>query len=528
MGFGNGGKPRPYNTRMESIIGALLTHANAQPNKRCVVWQGRVYTYADMRDGALAYAQHLQGLNIQRGEHIALFLENSIDFLFAYFGIGLAGGVVVLVNNTYKQTELRHILNDSAVRLVITSGTQRTEIDRIKPDLPQLRHIVDIDTDPSSLHSPNPLITSSSPLPNPEHAALIGYTSGTTGRSKGAVLLHRNLAANIASVTEAWHWSAEDHLLLMLPLFHVHGLLVGISGTIWMGASCELHRSFNAPLAYERLCSGEFSMFFGVPTMYTRLIDEAQLRRQTSEVSETSDVYPRPPALRLYVSGSAALSPQTFAEFEALFGQRILERYGMTETVMNLTNPYEGERRPGTVGQPFPKQEARIVDMRTRQPLPPDQVGEIEVRGGHVFSGYLNRPDANAESFTQDGWFKTGDLGSVSADGYYTITGRAKELIITGGYNVYPREVEEVLLACPGVAEAAVFGLPDREYGECVCAAIVRSDESLTEDEVIAFCKDQLASYKKPRRIFWLESLPRNAMGKVQKTVLSENSEATA
>ena len=197
----------------------------------------------------------------------------------------------------------------------------------------------------------------------------------------------------------------------------------------------------------------------------------------------------------------------------------------MTETVMNLTNPYEGERRPGTVGQPFPGQEARIVDIRTRQPVPPDTVGEIEVRGPHVFSGYLNRPDATAESFSADGWFRTSDLGSVSADGYFTITGRAKELIITGGYNVYPREVEEVLLNCPGVSEAAVFGLPDREYGECVCAAIVRSNPALTEDTLIAFVKDQLASYKKPRRIFWLKELPRNAMGKVQKTVLAEGLE---
>ena len=194
----------------------------------------------------------------------------------------------------------------------------------------------------------------------------------------------------------------------------------------------------------------------------------------------------------------------------------------MTETIMNLTNPYEGERRPGTVGKPFPDQEARIVDLHTRQPLPPGQIGEIEVRGPHVFSGYLNRPDATAESFTPDGWFKTGDLGQVSPDGYYTITGRVKELIITGGYNVYPREVEEVLLSCPGVSEVAVFGLPDHEYGECVCAAVVRNDEHLTDDDLIAFCKDQLASYKKPRRVFWVEALPRNAMGKVQKQVLAD------
>ena len=500
---------------MESILAALLKHAEQTPNKPCIIWQTHTYTYAQLRDGALTFAQQLQQHHLQPGEPVALFLENSIDFLYAYFGIGLVGGVVVLVNNIYKQTELRHILNDCAARICITSGAQLAELDRIRADLPHLQHSLDIDTltlppliTPSPLHPINAYNNQSS-----ENAAVIGYTSGTTGRSKGAVLLHRNLAANIANVCAAWQWAGNDHLLLMLPLFHVHGLLVGISGTIWMGASCELHRSFNAALAYERLCSGEFSMFFGVPTLYTRLIDEARATLHASR--------PAPPNLRLYVSGSAALSPQTFHEFETLFGQKILERYGMTETVMNLTNPYEGERRPGTVGQPFPNQEARIVDVHTRQPVPSDTVGEIEVRGPHVFAGYLNRPDATAESFTADGWFKTGDLGTVSADGYFTITGRAKELIITGGYNVYPREVEEVLLHCPGVAEAAVFGLPDREYGECVCAAIVRTDETLTEETLIAFCKDQLASYKKPRRVFWVDALPRNAMGKVQKQVLA-------
>jgi malonyl-CoA/methylmalonyl-CoA synthetase len=340
--------------------------------------------------------------------------------------------------------------------------------------------------------------------------AIIAYTSGTTGRSKGAMLLHRNLIANAQAVCEAWHWTNADHLLHMLPLFHTHGLMVGMHGAWVTGSSVELHRKFNAAHAYERLLSGNFSLFFGVPTMYTRLIQEAQLREQ------------RPRPIRLYVSGSAPLSAHTFADFERLFGQKILERYGMTETLMNTTNPYQGERRPGTVGLPFPGQEARIVDVRTRQPAPPGITGEIEVRGPHVFAGYLNRPDATAESMDADGWFRTGDLGQMSADGYFTITGRAKELIITGGYNVYPREVEDVLAQCPGIAEAAVFGLPDAEFGECVCAAIVRNDPDLTPEAIILFCKDQLAGYKKPRRIVFVAALPRNALGKIQRHVLAE------
>jgi len=209
-------------------------------------------------------------------------------------------------------------------------------------------------------------------------------------------------------------------------------------------------------------------------------------------------------------------------EWKAITSQVILERYGMTETIMNTTNPYDGERRPGTVGMPFPRQEARIVDVRTRRPLPDNETGEIEVRGPHVFAGYWERPDATAEAFDPDGWFATGDLGHRDADGYYTISGRAKELIISGGYNIYPREVEEVLAQCPGVAEAAVVGLPEAEFGEQVAAVVVRNDPDLTEDTIIAFCRDQLASYKKPRVVFFVESLPRNALGKVQKHLVRE------
>ncbi len=221
--------------------------------------------------------------------------------------------------------------------------------------------------------------------------------------------------------------------------------------------------------------------------------------------------------MRLYVSGSAPLSPQAFERFESLFGERILERYGMTETIMNLTNPYDGERRPGTVGRPFPAQEARIVDIETREPVAAGEVGEIEVRGPHVFAGYWNRPGATEESFDENGWFRTGDLGSVSEDGYFAISGRTKELIISGGYNVYPREVEEVVEGCPGVAEVAVVGLPDPEFGERVVAAVVRDDPSLGAEDVVGFCREGLASYKKPRDVVFVDALPRNALGKVLK-----------
>jgi malonyl-CoA/methylmalonyl-CoA synthetase len=244
--------------------------------------------------------------------------------------------------------------------------------------------------------------------------------------------------------------------------------------------------------------------------MYTRLLREARAR----------DERPRP--IRLYVSGSAPLSPQAFDEFEQRFGERILERYGMTETIMNLTNPYEGERRPGTVGRPFPGQEARVVDVETREPLAEGEIGEIEVRGPNVFPGYWNSPDATEESFDAEGWFATGDLGSVGEDGYFTISGRAKELIISGGFNVYPREVEDVIEGCPGVSEVAVVGLPDPEFGESVVAVVVPEDPGLTAEKVTSFCREELAGYKKPREVVFVDDLPRNALGKVLKYRIRE------
>jgi malonyl-CoA/methylmalonyl-CoA synthetase len=379
----------------------------------------------------------------------------------------------------------------------------------VREDLPELEAVIETGEelddflDDAGSYEPE--------LPDGEDLAVIAYTSGTTGRSKGAMLLHRNVVANIESICEAWHWTADDHLLLTLPLFHTHGLMVGAHGTLFAGASAELQRSFDADRVYDALLGGSYTMFFGVPTMYTRLLREAESHDE------------RPDPLRLYVAGSAALSPQAFEEFEKLFGERILERYGMTETGMNLTNPYDGERRPGTVGKPFPGQEARVVDIESREVLPAGEVGEIEVRGPHVFRGYWNRPDATEEVLGEDGWFRTEDLGSVSEDGYFTISGRTKELIISGGYNVYPREVEEVLEGHPGVAEVAVVGLPDEEYGEKVTAAVVSDDPELTAEEVKDFCQDDLASYKKPREVYFVEELPRNALGKVQKHVVQES-----
>ena len=494
--------------RPASVVEAFVRHATKAPEKPCLFFEGDAWSYGRLLTRAEGFAAALGRQGITKGERVALFLGNTPDFIAAYLGTHLAGAVVVPVNTAYKRTELRHIFEDAGVRLCLTDAERRPEIEGVRGDLADLETVVAVGEGLEELLSGAGAYKPE--LPNGDDLATIAYTSGTTGRSKGAMLLHRNLVANVAAVCEAWRWGPDDRLLLTLPLFHTHGLTVGAHGTLYTGASAELHRRFDADRVYDALLNGETTMFFGVPTMYARLLKEARERDE------------RPEPLRLYVAGSAPLSPGAFAEFEELFGERILERYGMTETGMNLTNPYYGERRPGTVGGPFPGQEARVVGVTSRDPVDPGEVGEIEVRGPHVFAGYWRRPDATEESLGADGWFRTGDLGSVSPDGYYKITGRAKELIISGGYNVYPREVEEVLEGCPGVAEVAVVGLPDEEYGEKVAAAVVRSEPGLEATEVIDFCRRDLAGFKRPREVVFVDELPRNALGKVQKHVLRD------
>jgi malonyl-CoA/methylmalonyl-CoA synthetase len=486
-----------------SIAEAFVHNAGRAPEKLCLRFEKEEISYRGLRERAERFGAALAGWGLGPGERVALFLGNHPDLLAAYVGTHLAGGVIVPVNTQYRRGELSHIFGDAGVRLCLTDEERRPELDRAREDLPDLQTV--IETGPKLEAFLDGGGTLRGEMPRGDELAVIAYTSGTTGRSKGAMLLHRNLLANARAVCEAWRWTDRDTLLLALPLFHTHGLMVGAHGTFLTGASAELHRKFDAGGAYDALLAGRVTMFFGVPTMYTRLLREAGARKE------------RPPPIRLYVSGSAPLSPQAFDEFEGLFGERILERYGMTETVMNLTNPFEGERRPGTVGLPFPGQEARVVDVKTRQPLPDGEVGEIEVRGPNVFPGYWNRPDATEASFDDEGWFATGDLGSVGEDGYFTISGRAKELIISGGYNVYPREVEEVIEVCPGVSEVAVVGLPDPEFGERVVAAVVRGDPGLTAEKVTSFCREDLAGYKKPREVVFVEELPRNALGKVLK-----------
>jgi malonyl-CoA/methylmalonyl-CoA synthetase len=489
-----------------SILAAFAARAAAEPGRACVIWEGDALSYGRLAALAAGYAARYRALGVVRGDRVALFLPSSPTFLAAYLGAHAAGAAAVLVNTQYREVELRHILGDSEPRAVVTDEAGAA---LLAPALATLDKRPYVELAAPYRHEPGPAGAVDGPLPEPGELAVLAYTSGTTGRSKGAILTHGCLAANSAAVARAWGWTERDLLLLTLPLFHIHGLGVGVHGTLLSGAALDLRPHFEAAEVLAALATGRHTMFFGVPTMYVRLVAQAK----------TQSPIPHPPSVRLFVSGSAALAPQTFAEFRQLFGQAILERYGMTETGMNLTNPLDGERRPGTVGGPFPGQEARIVDVRTRAPLPDGETGEIQVRGPHVCAGYWRNPEATAEVFHADGWFSTGDLGWRSADGYYTITGRAKELIISGGYNIYPREIEETLLEHPGVQECAVYGLPDPEYGERVVAAVVPADPGSppAPDELAAFCRERLAAYKRPREVRFVAALPRNAMGKVEK-----------
>jgi malonyl-CoA/methylmalonyl-CoA synthetase len=428
-------------------------------------------------------AGRLAALGVAPGDRVLLSAEASADLVVAHVACLRLGAVVVPTNTAYRDAELAHIVGDAAPRAAIVDADSRAAaLHRADPALRIVSPAVEApDAAPPSLDAAAR-----------ETPALLGYTSGTTGRPKGAVLSHGNLLASCEALREAWRWTPGDRLVLCLPLFHMHGLGVGLHGTLHAGGSALLQRGFAPDDVFEAIRGHDATLFFGVPTMYHRLVaspDVALLGR-----------------LRLCVSGSAPLPAALHQRFEAQTGQRILERYGMTETVMLVSNPCDGERRPGTVGLPLPGVELRLHG----------NPGEIQVRGPNVFGGYWQRPEANAEAFTADGWFRTGDLGERDDAGYVRISGRAKELLLSGGFNVYPREVEDAVREHPDIEDVAVVGTPDDEWGEVVTAYIV-ARQAIEVAELRAWLGDRLAAYKHPRVLWRVEQLPRNALGKVQK-----------
>ena len=437
-------------------------------------------TYGELDARSRTVAARFARAGLRRGDRVLMSAAASTELVVAYVAAQRLGLVVVPVNGAYTRREVDHILGDARPSGAIVDDAERAGWMRAagvvvgpEADLPD---------------GPEPALDGG----GPDDLALIGYTSGTTGAPKGAMLSSGNLLASANAVRIAWRWTPADRLVLALPLFHMHGLGVGLHGTLVTGASAVLLERFTVDAVLDAARDHEATLFFGVPTMYARLA--------------ASDRAAELGRLRLCVSGSAPLPAELHRALSERAGQRVLERYGMTETAMNVSNPYDGERRPGSVGLPLPGVELRLSDG-----------GEIELRGPNVFRGYWEREEAAAESFTADGWFRTGDLGTLDDDGYLRIEGRSKELIITGGFNVYPREVEDVLRAHPGVADAAVAGLPDPEWGETVAAWVVAAEEELEPAELTAFAAERLAAFKRPRKVTVVTDLPRNALGKVLK-----------
>jgi len=491
--------------------------------------RGERWSYGELFAAAEALAAALARRGLQRGDRIALYLGNRPETVVVYLAAFRLGVVAVPINLAYRRREIAHILADSEPRFLLTEAAARPELDELTAEdragveaLLEVEALLaaDLRAAPAAT-GPTTTGPAAAPPVAGDDLALLLYTSGTTGRSKGAMLRHDNLLATVCALLAAWAWERDDRLLLTLPLFHTHGLVVGLLTALAAGATVRLRQRFDAAAVADQLTAagGDApSLFFGVPTMYVRLVDELQ-RRSTAGGAGVS------PALRLFASGSAPLAAETFAAFRRLTGHEILERYGMTETGMNLSNPYAGPRLAGTVGTPLPGVSARLVGD-DGEAVPAGGEGELLVAGSHVFAGYWRDAAKTAASFVADAagrrWLRTGDLARRDpASGHYVLLGRRHELIITGGYNVYPREVEEALEELPAVAAAAVAGLPDRDKGEVVAAWVVpAAGETPDESALRSHLGDRLAHFKVPRRFVLVDELPRNALGKVQKHLL--------
>jgi len=484
-------------TSLPSLFAATFSE---RANAVALEWACQEYTFADLDRRATRMAHELSARGFGPGDRLAIYLPNRLEYVDLFLACTRLGVIVVPINVLYRDREMNHILGDATPKAVVVADEAtwaRTDVQAWGIDALEqaasTRAVLPIDG----------ALTADTP------AALV-YTSGTTGPAKGAVITHGNLCANARMLVEAWRLAAADRLLLALPLFHVHGLGNGVHCWLLSGCRTRLLERFDQASAAATLLDFRPTVFFGVPTMYVRLLEVPPAA--ASAIGG---------AFRLCVSGSAPLPAQVLEDFETLFGQRILERYGMTETLMTLGNPYEGERRAGTVGLPFHGVSIRIVNHEGASVGDGDS-GELLVRSPTVFAGYWNRPDATAAAFT-DGWFKTGDIAERAPDGYITLRGRRSDVVISGGFNIYPREIEELLAEHAAVAEVAVAGVPDTIRGEVPVAYVVlRAGASASADALIEHCRSQLASFKVPRRVVFLDRLPRTALGKVQKQRLNE------
>ncbi len=474
--------------------------------------QGRplYYSWDDIDRASARIANLLASLKLPAGARVAVQVEKSPEALLLYLATLRAGFVYLPLNTAYQAAEIDYFVGNAEPALVVCAPGSAEWITPIAKQH-RVKHVMTLGDDRTGS-----LLDAAARQPDrfrtvrraPDDMAAILYTSGTTGRSKGAMLSHDNLASNAQVLKHYWRWRRGDVLLHALPIFHVHGLFVASHGALLAGCKMIWMAKFDPRGVVRQLPRA--TVFMGVPTMYVRLLDEPAFDAQACRT------------MRLFISGSAPLLPDTFRQFEQRTGTRILERYGMSETVMLTSNPYDGNRVAGTVGLPLPGVEVRVVDEHGR-PCAEGEIGAIQVRGPNVFSGYWRMPEKTREEFTEDRFFRTGDMGKWDANGYLSIVGRGKDLIITGGYNVYPKEIESYLDELPGVFESAVIGVPHRDFGEAVTAVVVpKPGATLDEAQLIAALKGRIANFKVPKRVHVVPELPRNQMGKVQKNLLRE------
>jgi malonyl-CoA/methylmalonyl-CoA synthetase len=478
------------------------------PDALCIeTHDGRRLSYGDMLALSARFASVLVASGVVPGDRVAVQVDKSVEAVLLYLGAVRAGAVFLPLNPAYTATELAYFFADAEPRLVVCAPGREAEIAALTAarvetlgragDGSLMAHLDRTGSDFVDV-----------PRAADDLAAIL-YTSGTTGRSKGAMLTHENLASNARTLVAYWRFTRSDVLIHALPIFHTHGLFVATNTLLLAGGAMILLPRFDAGEVLAIMPHATSLM--GVPTFYVRLLQHPGLTQAATA------------HMRLFISGSAPLLAETHAAFQARTGHAILERYGMTETNMNTSNPYDGERIAGTVGFPLPGVDLRVVEPESGQPIAPGEIGMIEVRGPNVCKGYWRMPEKTKAEFRPDGFFITGDLGRIDKRGYVHIVGRGKDLIISGGFNVYPKEVESEIDLIAGVAETAVIGVPHPDFGEGVTAVVVPAPgASLCEADIVAALADRLARYKQPKRVVFVDDLPRNAMGKVQKNVLRE------
>jgi malonyl-CoA/methylmalonyl-CoA synthetase len=492
------------------LFDALAGPAAARDRTAIELADGKRVSYGELFDLVERLASHLARRGVVPGDRVAVQVEKSWQNLALYLACVRAGAVFLPLNTAYQLAEIEYFLGDAEPRFVVCRPESEKSVRALCQKLGKITvESLGTDGDGSLFKGAADVPIVAPAERGPNDLAAILYTSGTTGRSKGAMLTHENLLSNARVLKDYWRFSDKDVLLHALPIFHTHGLFVACNVLLLAGASMIFLSRFDAA-EIMRLMPKATSMM-AVPTFYVRLLEQPELSRESTK------------HMRLFTSGSAPLLAETHQAFFDRTGHAILERYGMTETNMNTSNPYVGDRVPGTVGLPLPGVELRVVDTEAGALLAQGEVGLLQVRGPNVFPGYWRMPEKTKAEFRPDGFFITGDVAKVDERGYVHIVGRAKDLVITGGYNVYPKEVETELDAIPGVAESAVIGLPHPDFGEGVTAVVVPAKGArLSEDEVIGALSERLAKFKQPKRVFFVDELPRNAMGKVQKNVLRE------